>query len=244
MNDALRIPSLGAWMTLQNVIFPEKGLCLEPQMFVHSHGSVAHDRDLGAYWIAQDAVAKFDTYFNALSLAKWHKACALQGLWLGLTGLGQVQVTVLHALSESYHEVLVSTVIDLTLTDEIRLDLSHYSDNPATGLITFDLRAIAPDARLTAARYITQAQPDPNLRLAIVITTFRREAQVQATARRLAHYFDRAEFGPQMECLIIDNGDSAQIMRGERRKITLKRTHGGARCANDNDRILHNILQK
>ena len=211
MNDALRTPSLGAWMTLQNVIFPEKGLCLEPQMFVHSHGSVAHDRDLGAYWIAQDAVAKFDTYFNALSLAKWHKACALQGLWLGLTGLGQVQVTVLHALSESYHEVLVSTVIDLTLTDEIRLDLSHYSDNPATGLITFDLRAIAPDARLTAARYITQAQPDPNLRLAIVITTFRREAQVQATARRLAHYFDRAEFGPQMECLIIDNGDSAQI---------------------------------
>ena len=211
MNDALPTPSLGAWMTLQNVIFPEKGLCLEPHMFVHSHGNVAHDRDLGAYWIAQDAVAKFDTYFNALSLAKWHKACALQGLWLGLTGLGQVQVTVLHALSESYHEVLVSTVIDLTLTDEIRLDLSHYSDNPATGLITFDLRAIAPDARLTAARYITQAQPDPNLRLAIVITTFRREAQVQATARRLAHYFDRAEFGPQMECLIIDNGDSAQI---------------------------------
>ncbi len=211
MNDALPTPSLGAWMTLQNVIFPEKGLCLEPQMFVHSHGNVAHDRDLGAYWIAQDAVAKFDTYFNALSLAKWHKACALQGLWLGLTGLGQVQVTVLHALSESYHEVLVSTVIDLTLTDEIRLDLSHYSDNPATGLITFELRAIAPDARLTAARYVTQAQPDPNLRLAIVITTFRREAQVQATARRLAHYFDRAEFGPQMECLIIDNGDSAQI---------------------------------
>ncbi len=211
MNDALPTPSLGAWMTLQNVIVPEKGLCLEPQMFVHSHGNVAHDRDLGAYWIAQDAVAKFDTYFNALSLAKWHKACALQGLWLGLTGLGQVQVTVLHALSESYHEVLVSTVIDLTLTDEIRLDLSHYSDNPATGLITFELRAIAPDARLTAARYITQAQPDPNLRLAIVITTFRREAQVQATARRLAHYFDRAEFGPQMECLIIENGDSAQI---------------------------------
>ena len=205
------IRPLGQAMTLQNLIFPEKGLCLEPQMFVHSHGAVAHDRDLGAYWIAQDAVAKFDTYFNALSIAKWHKACNLHGLWLGLTGLGKVEVTVLHALSNNYHEVLVSAVIDLTLTDETRLDLSHYIDNAATGMITFEVRAIDHGVRLASARYLTQTQPNPNLRLAIVITTFRREAQVQATARRLAHYLERAEFGAQMDCFIIDNGDSAQI---------------------------------
>lgn len=198
-------------MTLQNLIFPESGLCLEPQVFVHSLGNVAHDRALGAYWIAQDAVAKFDTYFNALSIAKWHKSCGLNGLWLGLNGLGRVEVTVLHALSETYHEVLVSTVIDLTLSDEIRLDLSHYSENPAAGMIFFELRALASDVRLTAARFITQAQPKPELRLAIVITTFRREAQVRATAQRLAQYLDHAEFGAQMDCLIIDNGDSAQI---------------------------------
>ena len=204
-------PPLGQAMTLQNLIFPEKGLCLEPQMFVHAHGNVAHDRDLGAYWIAQDAVAKFDTYFNALSIAKWHKACNLHGLWLGLTGLGKVEVTVLHALSNNYHEVLVSAVIDLTLTDETRLDLSHYIDNAATGMITFEVRAIDHGVRLASARYLTQTQPNPNLRLAIVITTFRREAQVQATARRLAHYLERAEFGAQMDCFIIDNGDSAQI---------------------------------
>ena len=206
-----QLPHIGHSMTLQNLIFPEKGLCLEPQMFVHAHGAVAHDRDLGAYWIAQDAVAKFDTYFNAFSIAKWHKACTLRGLWLGLTGTGKVEVTVLHALSEGYHEVLAITVSSLTLDGEVRLDLSHYSDSAAMGVITFQVRAHDHSVRLASARYLTQSAPNPNLRLAIVITTFRREAQVHATARRLAQYLKRAEFGAQMDCLIIDNADSAQI---------------------------------
>ena len=61
MKDAFRPPALGPWMTLQNLSFPEKHLCLEPHMFVHAHGNVAYDRELGAYRIAPDAVVKFDT---------------------------------------------------------------------------------------------------------------------------------------------------------------------------------------
>ena len=204
-------PPIAQWTTLQNLIFPEKGLCLEPHLFVHANRFMAQDNDLGAYWIPQNSVAKFDTYFNALCIAKWHKCCALQGLWLGLTGQGRVEVTVLHALSEFYHEVLAIVVLDLALEGENILDLSHYSESAALGLITFEIRAIAADARLTAARYMTQSQPNPRCRLAIVITTFHREAQVKATAQRLGNYLDRAEFGYQMECLIIDNGDSAHI---------------------------------
>jgi len=201
----------GPCITLQNLIFPEKGLCLEPHMYAHAHGNVAHDRTLGAFWIAQDAVAKFDTYFNSLSIAKWHKACDMQGLWLGLAGLGRVEVTVLHTVSDFYHEVLAVNVLSLALDSEVWLDLSHYNDSPAMGLITFEVRAIAPDVRLTRARYVTQGQPPATKRLAVVITTFRREAQVKATAHRLGQFFDRSDFGPQMTCLIIDNGDSAQI---------------------------------
>ncbi len=204
-------PPIAQWITLQNLTFPERGLCLEPHMFAHADRFVAHESDLGAYWIPQNSVAKFDTYFNALCIAKWHKCCDLQGLWLGLTGQGRVEVTVLHALSEFYHEVLAVRVLDLALEGEDLLDLSHYSDSAGLGLITFEIRAISSDACLTAARYMTQSQANPSCRLAIVITTFRREAQVKATARRLALYLDQAEFGSQMECLIIDNDDSAQI---------------------------------
>lgn len=151
-------------------------------MYAHAHGNVAHDRRLGAFWIAQDAVAKFDTYFNSLSIAKWHKACDMQGLWLGLAGLGRVEVTVLHTVSDFYHEVLAVSVLSLALESEVWMDLSHYKDSPAMGLITFEIRAIAPDVRLTRARYVTQGQLNPTKRLAVVITTFRREAQVKATA--------------------------------------------------------------
>ncbi len=198
-------------MTLQNLIFPEKGLCLEPQLYLTGSGQVCHDRDLGAYRLSQDTSANFDTYFNALSIAKWHLSCDLQGLWLGLTGQGRVEVTVLHALSEFYHDVLVITALDLGSEDEVHLNLSHYSHSTALGLITFQIRALGPDVQLRAARYFTQSKPNPSQSLAIVITTFRREAQVKATAQRLAQYLDRAEFGAQMDCFIIDNGNSAQI---------------------------------
>ncbi|MEI6798070.1 MAG: hypothetical protein WCO04_02490 [Pseudomonadota bacterium] len=197
--------------TLQNLIFPEKRLCAEPQMYLHAKGEVAYDPQAGGYRIAQNSLAKFDTYLNALSIVKWHKSCALQGLWLGLTGQGQVEVTVLHALSEGYHDVLTITTVSLALDAEVLVDLSGFGESLVMGAITFQVRALGPDVRLTAARYMTQAPPNPSLRLAIVITTFRREAQVQATARRLAQFFDQAACGAQMTCFIIDNADSAQI---------------------------------
>ncbi len=204
-------PAKGASITLQNLIFPEKGLCVEPHLYAHAHGNVAHDRHRGGYWIAQDAVAKFDTYFNALSIAKWHKECSLQGLWLGLKGLGRAEISVLHAVSGSYHEILAVNVLSLALDTEVWLDISHYSDSAAMGLITFEVRAIAPDVRVTAARYVTHGKPNLTQRLAVVITTFHREVQVAATAQRLAQFLEQAEFGSHIECFIIDNADSAQI---------------------------------
>lgn len=215
-------------LTLQNMIFPEQSLCTELQMYFHGHGPVAYDEQTEAIVIEHNAMACFDTYFNALSIGKWHQSCHLNGLLLGLTGQGRAEVKVFHAIPGQSWEVLATTVVTLSPREETRLDLSHYGDTATRGMIFFEVRALSPGVRLTTARYMTEGVPDLTRRLALSITTFRREAQVQTTARRLAHYFDHAEYADQMDCFIIDNGDSAQIPDHPKIRRIVNANLGGA----------------
>lgn len=223
--DAVRPKSL---LTLQNLIFPEQGLCTELQMYFHAHGPVVYDEASEAILIEHHALAMFDTYFNALSIGKWHDSCRLNGLWLGLSGHGRVEVKVFHAIPGQSWEVLATAVVTLSQRQETRLDLSHYAATATRGMIYFEVRALSGGVRLTAARYMTEGVPDPSRRLALSITTFRREAQVETTARRLAHYFAHAEYAAQMDCFIVDNGDSAQIPDHPKIRRIVNANLGGA----------------
>lgn len=201
-----------ALMALQNLIFPEKGICTEVDLFFHGHGPVAHDDRAGVVTVERHAVAMFDSYFNAFSVGKWHANCALNGLWLGVSGRGRVEVKVFHAIPERSWEVLATTVVTLSKTNETLIDLSAYPEGATTGVIFFEVRALSTGVIVSGARYLTAARPDPSRRLALSITTFKREEQVEHTARRLAHYLDRCDFSAQMDCFIVDNGNSAKII--------------------------------
>lgn len=199
-------------LTLQNVIFPEQGICTEGKMFFHGTEAVVYDERGPCITVEDEATVYFDTYFNALSIGKWHENCALNGLWLGISGRGRVEVKVFHAIPDRSWELLATSVANLSKGHESLIDLSHYGSNATRGVIYFEMRALSKGVALTSGRFLTEAAVDPSRRLALSITTFKREAQVENTARRLAHYFDRAEFAAQMDCLIVDNGDSAQIL--------------------------------
>ena len=198
-------------MTLQNLILAEPGLCAEPAMFVHRFGKVHHDPASDSYRFAQGAAAVFDTYFNLFNFGKWRDNCKLDGLWLGLTGDGRVEVKVFHTTPDLHDETLATTLLTLSTGQEALIDLSHLCAASPAGLIYFSVRALGSDVSLSAARFATAGLPDPERRLALCITTFRRERQVEDTARRLALYLDQAEFSAFLTVLIIDNGDSATI---------------------------------
>ena len=215
-------------ITMQNVIFPEQGICTEHALFFHGDGLVAYDERAAALTIESGALALFDTYFNLLSIGKWHENAAPDGLWLGVTGRGKVEIKVFHAIPDRSWEQLATMTASLSKGNEIICDLSHYADNATRGVIFFEVRALSTGVAVTAARFMTRGQPDPTRRLALSITTYKREAQVENTARRLAHYFERAEFADYMDAYIVDNGDSADIISNPKIRRIPNTNLGGA----------------
>ena len=215
-------------MTLQNMIFPEQGICTEEQMFFHATGNASycteaqpvfdatgtrsHVEQVAEITIADEDAALFDTYFNALSIGKWHETCALDGLWLGVSGRGRVEIKVFHAIPDRSWEMLASQIVTLSRGHEAIIDLSHYAHNATRGVIYFEAKALGDGVAITGSRYMTAGAPDPDRKLALSITTFKREEQVENTARRLSRYLETAEFSEFMHCYIVDNGNSAKIV--------------------------------
>ncbi|MGV8988575.1 MAG: glycosyltransferase family 2 protein [Cypionkella sp.] len=215
-------------MTLQNLIFPEQGICTETNMYFHADEGVVFDECSASITVESGGTAFFDTYFNAFSIGKWHQDCALNGLWLGITGRGRAEIKVFHAIPERSWEVLATTVVNLSKVNPSLVNLSHYAENATRGVIFFEVRALSTGVAITGARFLTEAEPDPRHRLALSITTFKREAQVENTARRLALYFERAEFAAHMDCFIVDNGNSANIIAHPKIRRIANANLGGA----------------
>jgi hypothetical protein len=212
---------------LQHMILPERGLCTESRLYFNARGTVTHDDPSASLMIEEGATAYFDTFFNSLSIGKWHEACALDGLWLGLKGRGKVEVTVFHALADRSWECLATRIATLSPSAELLIDLSHYAEVAQDGVIFYEVQALSA-ATLTSGRFLTAARPDLDRRLMLSITTFKREAQVENTARRLARYLDGCDFADQIEALIVDNGHSANIPVHPRIRLLQNANLGGA----------------
>ena len=68
--------------TLQNIIFPDPEICTEIDLYVRLNDLAALDRPTGLLRLAPGGTADFGTYFNALSIGKWHRFCTLDGVTL------------------------------------------------------------------------------------------------------------------------------------------------------------------
>ena len=224
-------------VALQHVIYPEAGLCTEAHMYFHasgptSHGPTSHgptsdnptspgpasyspasyNPTTRSLRIENGAVVHFDSYFNALNIGKWHATCLPKGLYLGLNGGGRVEVKVFHAVPDRSWELLYGAAHTLSTAGELLIDLSHYAMTSVNGMIYFELHAIGQGVELTEARFAVPGKINPDVKLCLSITTFKREAEVENTARRMAAYFKTCDFADQMHLNIVDNGNSANII--------------------------------
>ena len=201
----------GDLVTLQHVIYPEPGLCTEAAMYYHADGPLNYNDATDALTIEQSTIVHFDSYFNALNIGKWHATCVPDGLYLGLLGRGRVLVKVFHAIPDRSWELLCDAPYTLSPANEILIDLSDYAKTAVTGMIFFEVHAISQGVQLLKSRFAVPGRINPDVKLCLSITTFKREAEVENTARRMATFFETCDFAEQMHLNIVDNGNSAKI---------------------------------
>jgi len=204
-------------ITLQNIVFPEQSICTEQDLYFHLHGMTAVRESDKTLHMRTGDMAQFDTYFNTLSIGKWHQHCRLDGLWLNLRGKGRFELLVWHAIPERSWERICSEVIELAPDSPYRADLSHYADNATTGIIFFELRALTRGI-FAGGEFQTGTVLKTMPKLAISITTFKREDAVKNTVERLQNFLQDYEYAENIHVFMVDNGQSVEIP--ENRSLT------------------------
>lgn len=216
-------------ITLQNFIFPEATICTEHDLYFRPVGEFGFSQNAREVWLDQGSLLTLNTYFNMLNLSKWARACTLDGLFVEVTGAGRVEVRIFQAIPDQSWEILYCEMATLGPDTPHLADLSHYAERSLRGLIYVEIKALDKDgATVTGGRFTTNAQPETLPRLAVSITTFKREKEVRTTVQRLEGFLDRFEFGDHVQVQVVDNGQSAGIAASDRVTPILNQNYGGA----------------
>lgn len=216
-------------ITLQNFLFPDPAICTEHDLYFHLTGEFGVSQSREQIWLGEGAMLRLDSYFNLFNLGKWHDACQLDGLFAEIAGEGRVELRILHAIPDRSWDIMVGEIVTLRPDTPYLADLSQYAERATNGLIFIEVKALDPDgATVTGGRFATGSLPEALPRLAVSITTFKREAQVRQTVRRLEAFLAGFDFGDRIHVQVVDNGQSAGIEASDRVTPIDNPNYGGA----------------
>ena len=211
-------PAAQTPILLQSLSFPDPAICTEARLYLHRNNGVDLALDREAFIFGDGGMAEFDTYMNLFNLGTWTRAARLCGLDLRLAGTGEVAVRVQRAPSVEGREILFEERVTLS-PEGITIALAPLLAAEAEGILApqeglLMVRLIARgEARLTSGGWLTRTADPGEVRLAISVTTFRREAEVAATATRIGDFLDARgdALGADVALFIVDNGGTAEI---------------------------------
>lgn len=198
-------------ITLQNFITPDREICTEHALYYQAHGAVGFSQSRGQYLLPAGTRISFGSYFNLFSLGKWNRGCRLDSLFAELTGRGRAEIKIFHARPSRSWEVVYCEIADLQEDAPHVIDLSEFADAETEGALYAEVLALGEEVTLSGGRFATAGAPPELPRLAVSITTFKREAEVQSTVARLEEFLARFEHGSRIRVQVVDNGQSAQI---------------------------------
>lgn len=221
-------------ITLHQLALPDPAITDQTGLFVRLTGAAALAGPEAGLSFGPGGAAAFDGYMNVFSLGTWAGQTAMTGLGLRLAGTGRLSAALTHASSPGAAPQRLWQA-DIALAPEgIETPLTDHLPVPATGVLGLQLRA-QDDATLTQGAFTAEAPTNPApLRLAICITTYRREACVALTAARIAAWLDGpgaahlASLGAAAHLIVVDNGQSLALPPHPQLTLIGNRNLGGA----------------
>ena len=215
--------------TLQSLMWPEFGICAEPDLYVRTEGAVALSGSRRELRFASGGQAAFSTWFNLFNLEKWQRECGLASLGLCLQGAGEFELSVFVVPDHSSKSRAFCEYVTFPKAGPekglLRVDLSHLLQQQ--GALMFELRAMGP-GHLTEAGWQTQDAPKRQPDLALAVTTFRREAEVARTVERFSAFRAASWMKAHVQMIVTDNGQTVDLDPPEGVSIVPNENLGGA----------------
>lgn len=166
------------------------------------------------------------TFFNAFSHRKWARLTGIRDLGLALAGRGRVRLLVRSIYVDGESPVIAATTADLE-AGQIFLPLGDPAQIGGE-ILGVEVQALSGRACLTSASWVTREPPRREVRLAAVVTTFKREAAAEAAARRFATETIPGVPPGTLELLIVDNGQTLALPPLPGVRVIPNRNLGGA----------------
>lgn len=164
-------------MILQKLLFPDPEICTRDAMY-YTGTNITVLMEKRCCVIPNGQTLCSNTYFNSFSIGKWKKYTTIDNLQLRLVVKGTFDLRV-HHVSKIYKslkdKVVAEKAVSAPEISEITIMLPV---NETAGLYYFELKALSDDALLQGGAYETDAAHVSDVKLAIGICTFRREAYV------------------------------------------------------------------
>lgn len=171
-------------MILQNIIFPEPGICTEESLYFRREGAdfAWANKRINFH---RGGITRFDTYFNGFSIEKWDKYADIGSLYIKLKLYGDFRVTVVRKekyLGEIFTEFLAEKEFSCADGEEVRVT---FDIKKPLGMISFVLFCKSEGGIFYSGEYRTDKEPSNEVKLALDICTFRRENFIKTNIRNL-----------------------------------------------------------
>ena len=222
MNDAE-----AKFTTLQELMWPEPGICTEQHLYFRNNG-VCGPTENGFRFFSGSGIG-FNTWFNLFNVGTWKRQCGLETLSLLLEGEGTFKVTVF-GLPKGRSGEQRDYIVDLSGdVPWIRLDLSDLmAEIGDTSVIFFELQVAGEEALLKQASWQTEDVARRQPKIALAVTTFRRESEVAQTVERFCAFRKSSHLKDHVELLITDNGKTLNLPPREAVTVIGNENLGGA----------------
>ena len=224
-------------MKIQNLLFPQTGVCTEEKMYFRRNGSVDFTWDRNDILMYQGSSISFDTYFNGCSAEKWFKYTKIKKIHLKLRTKGIFRITLMRKekfLNDNMTKFLHEEVFgEENKEGEYTFTFDTESNS---GMFCFSLVCLSNSGNVISGYYDgTVDEKDIDfVKLGLVICTFKREAFVTKNVRTLTDEFlSKPESGmsKNLEIFISDNAgtlDQKALMFKDKVKIFLNKNTGGS----------------
>lgn len=207
---------------LQRIIFPDFSNLKERKLYYNIIGSGEYSEGKELRF-GRGISVDFNTYFNTFSCCKWKKYTNVTSVSLVLRIKGRAQV-------EIYHNRILYGQVSSSLLNVVNVNAENeqyvhieYQDVNDTGNFSFLIRAQS-DVTLYDGFYISNFPLErKNTSIAIIFTTYRREAYIKQNLKRLNRLSDS-----RIHTFVVDNDASIEIHETNDVTIIPNRNLGGA----------------